>query len=47
MLLPNTQNQKGLGNVLSIANTMDFEIEQIDVNVSFLHNDLGEEIYID
>jgi hypothetical protein len=42
VLLPNTQNHKGPRNVLSIADTMDLKIEQIDVNVSFLHGDPEE-----
>ena len=32
--------------VLSLAAAFDLEIEQIDVNITFLHGDLEEEIYM-
>ena len=32
--------------VLSIAASMDLEVEQLDVKVAFLHGDLEEEIYM-
>ena len=32
--------------VLSIAASMDLEVEQLDVKTTFLHGDLGEEIYM-
>lgn len=31
---------------LSIATTCDFEIEQLDVKIAFLHGDLEAEIYM-
>ena len=32
--------------VLSIAASMDLEVEQLDVKTAFLHDDLEEEIYM-
>ena len=32
--------------VLSIAASMDLEVEQLDVKTTFLHGDLDEEIYM-
>ena len=32
--------------VLSIAASMDLEVEQLDVKTTFLHGDLEEEIYM-
>jgi len=32
--------------VLSVASTFDFEVEQMDVKIAFLHGDLEEEIYM-
>lgn len=32
--------------VLSLATTLDLEVEQKDVNTNFLHGDLQEEIYM-
>ena len=32
--------------LLSVVVTFDFEVEQIDVKTSFLHEDLEEEIYM-
>jgi hypothetical protein len=33
--------------VLGLAATLDLEIEQLDVKTTFLHGDLGEEIYME
>ena len=32
--------------VLSITASMDLEVEQLDVKITFLHGDLEEEIYV-
>ena len=32
--------------LLSVAATFDFEVEQMDVKIAFLHGDLEEEIYM-
>ena len=32
--------------LLSVATAFDFEVEQMDVKIGFLHGDLEEEIYM-
>ena len=33
--------------ILSIADSLDLEVEQLDVKTAFLHGDLEEEIYME
>ena len=33
--------------LLSVAAAFDFEVEQMDVKIAFLHGDLDEEVYMD